>query len=95
MIPILPKEYDEPAEAKGLKGLLPESWFCVDCGVNTAPGFLNRIEMEQAIAALGEKWIKGEGVDQSIGWDAEVYTVRDAVWKRPGWRASVREQGKS
>jgi hypothetical protein len=66
------------------KGLVPESWLCIDCGVNTAPGMFNRTEMEKAVAALGEQWNAGEGVKQSIGCDAEVYMVRDAVWKRAG-----------
>ena len=29
-----------------LIGVTPESWTCVDCGVNTAPGYPTRIEME-------------------------------------------------
>ena len=40
--------------------------------------------MEKAVVALGEQWNAGEGVEQSIGCDAEVYMVRDAVWKRAG-----------
>jgi hypothetical protein len=66
------------------KGLVPESWCCIDCGVNTAPGLLNRVEMEQAVAALGAKWDAGEAVEQHIDCDSEVYTVRAAVWKRAG-----------
>jgi len=30
-----------------LKGLTPESWACVDCGINTAPGMPSRVEMER------------------------------------------------
>jgi hypothetical protein len=56
-------------------GDLPESWNCVDCGVNTAPGFLSRAEMEKAFAA-GKK-----SVDQHIDGRSEVYTVRNAVWE--------------
>ena len=33
-----------------LKGVMPESWCCVDCGINTAPGFKNRAQAEQAFA---------------------------------------------
>jgi hypothetical protein len=33
-----------------LKGLTPESWCCVDCGINTFPGCQTRIEMERASA---------------------------------------------
>jgi hypothetical protein len=45
--------------------------------------------MEKAInaAKAAGKW-GGSGPDQSIGqwidWNAEVYTVRDAVWKKAG-----------
>ena len=34
------------------RGLVPESWACVDCGVNTAPGCTNRVQLEQAFAPL-------------------------------------------
>ena len=44
------------SEQESLKGLVPESWYCIDCGFNTAPGFLNRVEKEKAIAALGDRW---------------------------------------
>jgi hypothetical protein len=36
-------------EKTDLSGLMPESWFCVDCGINTAPGMFNSAELEQAI----------------------------------------------
>src|SRR5215471_228267 len=32
-------------------GEVPESWRCVDCGVDTAPGIVNRVELERALAA--------------------------------------------
>jgi len=49
-----------------------ESWLCIDCGFNTAPGFFNQVELDKAFAA-------DSGVNKS-----EVYIVRDAVWKRAG-----------
>jgi hypothetical protein len=52
----------------------PESWLCVDCGVNTSPGTSTRAELEAAFAA-GSK-----GVDQWITAESEVYIVRNAVW---------------
>jgi len=65
-----------------LKGVAPESWLCVDCGINTAPGFSNRVELEKAFkAALGKPGIKQEINDRS-----EVYAVRDAVWKSAGMK---------
>ena len=57
-----------------LKGKLPESWACIDCGVNTAPGLLNREQMEQAFA---NGWSTQGTVDE---W-AEIYTVKSKVWK--------------
>jgi hypothetical protein len=69
---------------RDMRGLLPESWNCVDCGVNTAPGLLNRVEMEKAAEALGKRWDEGEGIDQTIDHHSEVYTVREAVWKKTG-----------
>jgi hypothetical protein len=67
-----------------LKGCIPESWCCVDCNVNTAPGFLNRAETERAfksqtLSASGET-----GVPMTVEEWSEVYTVRDAVWKQAG-----------
>ena len=38
-------------EKPDLRGKVPESWACIDCGINTAPGHLPREEMEQALAA--------------------------------------------
>jgi hypothetical protein len=32
---------------RSLKGITPESWHCVDCGVDTAPGNLGRVQMEE------------------------------------------------
>jgi hypothetical protein len=30
------------------KGATPESWGCIDCGINTAPGIATRVEMEKS-----------------------------------------------
>jgi hypothetical protein len=66
------------------KGRLPESWNCIDCGINTAPGLFNRVEMERALttaeAAAAMEGRPGKGsVDQRVGADTEVYYVRDKV----------------
>jgi hypothetical protein len=42
---------------KNLEGIVPESWLCLDCGRDTAPGMLNRVEMAKTLAvaeAAGE-----------------------------------------
>jgi hypothetical protein len=62
------------------KGRVPESWRCVDCGFDTAPGCLNRVEMEIAARALGNRWYNGEGVPQYYTEDTEVYCVRSHIW---------------
>lgn len=61
-----------------LKGLLPESWCCVDCGIDTAPGCSNRAEMESAFNA-GQ-----DGITQTIDARSEVYMVRNRVWEAAG-----------
>jgi hypothetical protein len=68
-------------------GTVPDSWLCVDCGMNTAPGCLNRADMEKAfkssynlLSATG----KGRGVPQHFDEWSEVYTVRPKVWERAG-----------
>jgi hypothetical protein len=63
-----------------LKGTVPESWLCVDCGFNTAPGFLNRVELEKAFEAD----VQGQGVAQRADDRSEIYSVRVAVWKAAG-----------
>jgi hypothetical protein len=60
-----------------LKGKSPESWFCIDCGVNTAPGCFGRVELERAFDAAGR-------VKQHIDDRSEIYTVHDHVWKAAG-----------
>ena len=63
-------------------GDTPETWCCVDCGVNTAPGFLNRADEESAFAAARAR---GEThITVSVGFDSEIYVVREAVWKATG-----------
>jgi hypothetical protein len=59
------------------KGKSPESWLCVDCGVNTAPGLLGRKAIENAIAIYGI-------AEQCITPESEVYTLSDKVWAKTG-----------
>jgi hypothetical protein len=62
------------------RGKLPESWACIDCGVNTAPGLLNRAQIE---LAMGCDWA-GKGVEQVYDEWTEVYMVKPAIWKAAG-----------
>jgi hypothetical protein len=76
---------DAPTDEINFKGALSESLFCIDCGMNTAPGLLNRADMENAARALGMLWKANQaGIKQTVGEDSEVYIVRDAVWKKTG-----------
>jgi hypothetical protein len=70
-----------------LRGKTPESWSCVDCGINTAPGHPNRIEMEKLYrrsAALSRAGIETPVAKVTYNDRCEIYTVRDAVWKKAG-----------
>jgi hypothetical protein len=53
---------------------IPESWDCIDCGVNTAPGCSNAAQILQAFAS-------GRGATQTFDERSEIYTVKLAVWK--------------
>ena len=63
-----------------LKGKVPESWSCIDCRVNTAPGHLTREQMEQAFAT---DWT-GEGITQTYSELTEIYLVKAQIWKAAG-----------
>ena len=66
-----------------MRGVIPESWACIDCGINTAPGILNRVRAEQAFAA---DW-NNEGVQQTVDEWSEVYIVKLKVWQAAGMEA--------
>jgi len=63
-----------------LRGKMPESWACIDCGINTAPGLMNREQLEQALAL---DW-NDQVVNQTVDERAEVYTVEPRVWEAAG-----------
>lgn len=63
-----------------LKGKLPESWACKDCGINTAPGLFNREQTEQAFAIVRVEQGHSNTVDEL----SEVYTVKPEIWKAAG-----------
>ena len=67
-----------------LRGKATESWVCVDCGINTAPGHPTRVEWEQHIkTSLAIENLSGKALPLHLRYDehCEVYIVRDAVWK--------------
>jgi hypothetical protein len=57
-----------------MRGLTPESWNCIDCGVNTAPGMSNRAQLETAFTI-------GKSARYSFDNQSEVYMVKAKVWK--------------
>src|SRR5262245_17445802 len=70
-----------------LTGVTPESWVCIDCGINTFPGCPSRVEMERRYnTAAAIKTLSATGEEPplaslTINERCEVYTVRDSVWK--------------
>ena len=48
----------------------PESWLCVDCGRDTAPGVPGETELTKAVEPLHA--------------GCEVYCVKDVIWTRAG-----------
>ena len=66
------------------KGTMPESYLCIDCGFNTAPGNLNRAETEQEAAKQIAAGIKEWSVPQHYDNRSETYIVHEHVWKAAG-----------
>jgi hypothetical protein len=66
------------------KGLISESYLCIDCGFNTAPGNLDRAESERYAEAQLAAGIKEWGTP--VYWSAqqETYIVHNHVWKKAG-----------
>jgi hypothetical protein len=54
----------------------PESWDCIDCGVNTGPGHSTRYTMHLASHP--------DGLFSIYSDKHEIYTVTRRVWKRAG-----------
>jgi hypothetical protein len=74
---------EDTGKVESLKGITPETWECVDCGVNTAHGFLSRVELEAAWRAA-----KGDEIATlTINSQSEIYTVRERVWQAAGMEA--------
>jgi hypothetical protein len=66
-----------PAGSVSAKGVYPESWLCVDCGINTAPGCPTRKEVDLALALDGKTSLHFSA-------ESEIYTVTKEVWRATG-----------
>jgi hypothetical protein len=58
-----------------------DSWACVDCGFNTAPGFANAKRIRLEVAAFGS-------ITATIDENSEAYFVKPHVWQAAnmdGW----------
>lgn len=62
------------------RGMVPESWACNDCGLNTHPGSLNRKQVEEAFAL---DW-NNQGITITYDEFSEVYMVKPKIWKAAG-----------
>lgn len=58
-------------------GVIPESWDCIDCGFDTAPGVVNRKQLEVALMPISAEGSANSTIDDRT----EVYAVRDKVWR--------------
>jgi hypothetical protein len=66
-----------PPTAVEIGDNVTESWLCIDCGVNTAPGIPDGRMIRVLIELTGS-------CATHIGGDAEVYMVRKHIWKKAG-----------
>src|SRR6266540_153151 len=64
-------------KGKAVQDNLVESWLCVDCGRDTAPGTPSGPASRRALKRRGKVKVR---VDAR----SEYYMLRDAVWKRAG-----------
>jgi hypothetical protein len=65
-------------------GLIPDSYICVDCGMDTWPGHQTRAAVEQsmrAARAAGKEW---RGTTITFTAETEVYYVHPHVWAASG-----------
>lgn len=58
-------------------GVIPESWGCVDCSMNTAPGCLNWAQRQQSLAC-------NVNIENKIDEMSEVYVVKPRLWIAAG-----------
>jgi hypothetical protein len=60
-------------------GSFTESWLCIDCGANTAPGFPDGPTLRRELTLKPEVPVYVDGT-------SEIYMVRARVWKQAGMK---------
>jgi len=65
-------------EKPDLTGAVPESWACVDCGINTAPGLPDRKQVAQFLATGSLR--TSNSIMTQFDAFTEVYRVKPHVW---------------
>ncbi len=60
--------------------LTPDSWICIDCGFDTAPGMATQADINLMLSPVSVTNTFEMVVDD----DSEVYTVKPSVWRKAG-----------
>jgi len=71
---------------------LTESWYCVDCGINTASGILGGVEMKKAFntaRTIGKLTGKNEDIEQVFTNLCESTPCAMPCGRRRAWSRSV------
>ena len=66
-------------EDKAVKDTIPESWLCVDCGVNTQPGCPDGPTTRIDLSLYGKSTV-------TLDDKSEVYSVKRELWEKAGMR---------
>jgi hypothetical protein len=67
-----------------LWGLFPDSYICVDCGMDTWPGHQTRAEIERDMRVARERGTNWRGTTMTFTAETEVYYVHPHVWEKSG-----------
>jgi hypothetical protein len=73
------KDLESWHKDKAVQDNIVESWLCIDCGVNTAPGVPDGPTTRIDIALKGKSETRYDR-------NTEVYAVKDAIWEQAGMR---------
>jgi hypothetical protein len=68
-------------EDKAVQDNIVESWLCIDCGMNTAPGHPSGPEIRVAFTMNPKA-----SLSLPLTCETEIYDVKDAIWSQAGMR---------